>query len=143
MLQSLVPGFSFLICFTDSMSRFGHQDWVRTHEAASSTYLVVSTLVEGGATCVGKTVVDELAFGFVSLFLINYIYDCGSSILIPLFCILQYQWRKQAESPTTPAAYDRIPGSACSGAVVAVATNAVDFALGEKNILVFDLGGGT
>lgn len=44
---------------------FGHPDWVRTHEAASGTCPVVSTLVEGGATCVGKTVVDELAYGYV------------------------------------------------------------------------------
>ncbi|KAH0872704.1 hypothetical protein HID58_070066, partial [Brassica napus] len=35
---------------------------VRTHEAASSTCPVVSTLVEGGATCLGKTAVDQLAF---------------------------------------------------------------------------------
>ncbi|CAN7083557.1 unnamed protein product [Brassica oleracea var. botrytis] len=33
-----------------------------THEAASSTCPVVSTLVEGGATCLGKTAVDQLAF---------------------------------------------------------------------------------
>ena len=55
---------------TGYVTGFGHPDWVRTHEAASSTCPVVSTLVEGGATCVGKTVVDELAFRFVSLFLL-------------------------------------------------------------------------
>ncbi|KAJ4867792.1 Uncharacterized protein Rs2_45409 [Raphanus sativus] len=33
----------------------GALNWNWTHEAASSTYPVVSTLVEGGATCVGKT----------------------------------------------------------------------------------------
>ncbi|XP_062083487.1 uncharacterized protein LOC133789746 [Humulus lupulus] len=42
---------------------FGHPDWARTHEAASGTCPVVSTLVEGGATCIGKIVVDELAYG--------------------------------------------------------------------------------
>lgn len=30
---------------------------------------MVSTLVEGGATCVGKTVVDELAYRYV--FMLN------------------------------------------------------------------------
>ncbi|CAN6874162.1 unnamed protein product [Brassica oleracea] len=35
---------------------------IKTHEAASSTCPVVSTLVEGGATCLGKTAVDQLAF---------------------------------------------------------------------------------
>ena len=53
---------------TGYVTGFGHPDWVKTHEAASSTCPVVSTLVEGGATCVGKTVVDELAFRSVSLF---------------------------------------------------------------------------
>ena len=47
------------------MTGFGHPDWVRTHEAASETCPVVSALVEGGATLIGKTVVDELAFGYV------------------------------------------------------------------------------
>ncbi|KAH0976042.1 hypothetical protein GBA52_017941 [Prunus armeniaca] len=41
---------------------FGHPDWERTHDAASRTSPVVSVLVEGGATCIGKTVVDELAY---------------------------------------------------------------------------------
>lgn len=44
---------------------FGNPDWARTHEAASQTSPVVLTLVEGGSTCVGKTVVDEMAFRFV------------------------------------------------------------------------------
>lgn len=48
------------------VSGFGHPEWIRTHEAAASTSPVVSLLVEGGgATCVGKTVVDEFAFRFV------------------------------------------------------------------------------
>lgn len=44
---------------------FGHPDWVRTHDTASRTSPVVSALVEGGATCIGKTVVDELAYRYV------------------------------------------------------------------------------
>ena len=47
---------------------FGHPDWVRTHGAASRTSPVVSTLVEGGAACIGKTVVDEMAFRYTSFF---------------------------------------------------------------------------
>ena len=47
------------------VSTLGHPEWARTHEAASSTSPVVSALVEGGATCVGTTVVDDLAYGFV------------------------------------------------------------------------------
>ncbi|KAL6552121.1 hypothetical protein OROGR_008275 [Orobanche gracilis] len=40
---------------------FGNPDWSRTHEAATHTCPVVEALVQGGATCVGKTVVDEMA----------------------------------------------------------------------------------
>lgn len=50
------------------VSGFGHPDWIRTHEAAASTSPVVSVLVEGGATCVGKTVVGEFTFRFVLSF---------------------------------------------------------------------------
>jgi Asp-tRNA(Asn)/Glu-tRNA(Gln) amidotransferase A subunit family amidase len=44
---------------------------------------------------------------------------------------------KHYDSPTNPAAPTRIPGGACSGAAVAVATNAVDFALGEFSSYFF------
>lgn len=47
------------------MTGFGNPDWSRTHEPASQTSTVVTTLVEGGATCTGRTVVDDMAFGFV------------------------------------------------------------------------------
>ncbi|KAL0855445.1 hypothetical protein Bca101_060598 [Brassica carinata] len=104
-LTALSFAISDLLDVSGYVTGFGHPDWVRTHEPASSTCPVVSSLVEGGATCVGKTVVDELAFSI-----------SGET--------------KHYESPTNPAAHDRIPGGSCSGAAVAVATNAVDFALG-------------
>ncbi|XP_010506209.1 PREDICTED: outer envelope protein 64, chloroplastic [Camelina sativa] len=104
-LTGLTFAVSDLFDITGYVTGFGHPDWVRTHEAASSTCPVVSILVEGGATCVGKTVVDELAFSI-----------SGEN--------------KHYDSPTNPAAPSRIPGGACSGAAVAVATKAVDFALG-------------
>lgn len=44
---------------------FGNPDWSRTHGAASQTSSVVSALVEGGATCTGKSVVDDMAFRFI------------------------------------------------------------------------------
>ncbi|XAR63968.1 Amidase [Bertholletia excelsa] len=84
---------------------FGNLDWARTHEAASQTSFVVSTLVEGGATCVGKTVIDEMSYS------IN-----GEN--------------KQYGMPTNPVAPARIPGGSSSGAAVAVAANLVDFSLG-------------
>ena len=122
------------------MTGFGHPDWVRTHEPASSTCPVVSTLVEGGATCVGKTVVDELAFRFLlyrnfklkkSFFLSVSIIRVVVQVIVLVFVFFSISGEtKHYESPTNPAAHDRIPGGACSGAAVAVATNAVDFALG-------------
>ncbi|XVF50476.1 hypothetical protein PTKIN_Ptkin04bG0104500 [Pterospermum kingtungense] len=84
---------------------FGHPDWVRTHEPSSRTSPVVLTLVEGGATCVGKTVVDELAYSI-------------------------HGENKRYSTPTNPAAPARIPGGSSSGAAVAVAANFVDFSLG-------------
>ncbi|KAM7267979.1 hypothetical protein ACFE04_010145 [Oxalis oulophora] len=84
---------------------FGHPDWEKTHEPASRTSLVVSTLVEGGATCIGKTVVDELAYSV-------------------------HGENKHYDTPTNPAETARLPGGSCSGAAVAVAANLVDFSLG-------------
>ncbi|EEF31906.1 translocon at the outer membrane of chloroplasts 64 [Ricinus communis] len=88
---------------------FGHPDWARTHEAASQTSLVVSALVEGGATCIGKTVVDELAYS------IN-----GEN--------------EHYGTPTNPAVPARVPGGSSSGAAVAVAANLVDFSLGVDTV---------
>nr|DAD35716.1 TPA_asm: hypothetical protein HUJ06_006356 [Nelumbo nucifera] len=84
---------------------FGNPDWAKTHEAATRTSPVVSLLVEGGATCVGKAVVDEMAYS------IN-----GEN--------------KHYDTPTNPAAPARVPGGASSGSAVAVAAKLVDFSLG-------------
>ncbi|CAA0825508.1 Outer envelope protein 64- chloroplastic [Striga hermonthica] len=85
---------------------FGNPDWCRTHEAATHTCLAAAALVDGGATCVGKTVVDDMALGSVS----------GES--------------KHYGTPTNPVSPKRIPGGASSGAAVAVAAKLVDFSLG-------------
>ncbi|KAF5734563.1 Toc64 family protein [Tripterygium wilfordii] len=91
------------------ITAFGHPDWARTHDAASKTSPVVSALVEGGATCIGKTVLDELAYS------IN-----GEN--------------KHYGTPTNPAVPARIPGGSSSGAAVAVAANLVDFSLGVDTV---------
>jgi Asp-tRNA(Asn)/Glu-tRNA(Gln) amidotransferase A subunit family amidase len=44
------------------ISSFGTLEWARTHDAETQTSPVVSALVDGGATCVGKTVIDEMAY---------------------------------------------------------------------------------
>lgn len=47
----------------DYVTGFGCRDWERTHEASEKTAVAVTALLKNGATCVGKTVMDELAFG--------------------------------------------------------------------------------
>ncbi|KAH7654768.1 Amidase protein [Dioscorea alata] len=84
---------------------FGNQDWMRTHEPAEWTSPVVSSLIEAGATCVGKTVIDEMGYGIT-----------GEN--------------KHFDTPTNPVAHDRIPGGSSSGSGVAVAGGLVDFSLG-------------
>ena len=47
------------------MTGFGNPDWARTHPAATSTAPAVLAVLRGGATCVGKTVLDEMAYRLV------------------------------------------------------------------------------
>ena len=84
----------------------GNPDWKATHEPAVRTAWVVNTLVEAGATMVGKTITDELTRG---IFGENAHYG----------------------TPVNPRAPDRVPGGSSSGSVSAVAGGLVDFALGS------------
>lgn len=104
-LTGLTFAVSDLFDIEGYVTGFGNPDWARTHEAASKTGSVVSAVVEGGATCVGKTIIDEMAFGIT-----------GEN--------------RHYGTPTNPAASDRVPGGSCSGAAVAVTANLVDFSLG-------------
>ncbi|KAL5751224.1 hypothetical protein ACOSP7_025827 [Xanthoceras sorbifolium] len=108
-LTSLTFAVSDVFDIEGYVTGFGHPDWARTHEPASRTATVVSNLVEGGATCVGKTIVDELAYS------IN-----GTN--------------KHYGTPTNPAAHSRVPGGSSSGAAVAVAAKLVDFSLGVDTV---------
>ncbi|XP_071733657.1 outer envelope protein 64, mitochondrial-like [Rutidosis leptorrhynchoides] len=88
---------------------FGNPDWKRTHEEAGKTAVVITSLLKNGATCVGKTVMDELSFGITGE---NYHYG----------------------TPTNPAMPSYIPGGSSSGSAVAVAAELVDFAIGTDTI---------
>ncbi|KAJ1281111.1 hypothetical protein BS78_04G283200 [Paspalum vaginatum] len=88
---------------------FGNPDWKRTHEAARHTAVVVTMLRKQGATCVGRTVMDELGFGVTGENL-----HCGT--------------------PINPASPSLVPGGSCSGSAVAVAAQLVDFAIGTDTI---------
>eukprot|EP00250_Pteridium_aquilinum_P006084 c16068_g1_i1 orf=380-2368(-) len=84
---------------------FGNPDWERTHEPARRTAPAVATLVQAGATCVGLTHMDEMAYGIL-----------GEN--------------KHYGTPVNPAAPSRVPGGSSSGSAVAVAAGLVDFSLG-------------
>ncbi|XP_020204786.1 amidase 1 [Cajanus cajan] len=84
---------------------FGNPDWARTHPVATSTAPTVLALLRAGATCVGKTVMDEMAYS------IN-----GENI--------------HYGTPRNPCAADRVPGGSSSGSAVAVGAKLVDFSLG-------------
>ncbi|XP_058183480.1 amidase 1-like isoform X2 [Rhododendron vialii] len=84
---------------------FGNPDWARTHPAATSTAPAVLAVLSGGATCMGRTVMDEMAYS------IN-----GEN--------------KHYGTPTNICSPDRLPGGSSSGSAVAVGGMLVDFSLG-------------
>lgn len=67
---------------------FGNPDWSKTHEPATQTSTVVNALVEGGATCVAKTIVDDMAFG--------YVLNCLS--INPWMCYRIWEWISNFQS---------------------------------------------
>jgi amidase len=83
----------------------GNPDWLRTHPPAASTGWAVQTLLDAGASLVGKTQTDELTYS------LN-----GENI--------------HYGTPVNPRAPDRIPGGSSSGSAVAVAGGLVDFSIG-------------
>ncbi|XP_020575564.1 outer envelope protein 64, mitochondrial [Phalaenopsis equestris] len=93
----------------NSVSGFGNPDWKRTHEPAGKTAVVISLLLQRGATLVGRTVMDELAFGVT-----------GENLHYGM--------------PINPESSLQTPGGSSSGSAVAVAAGLVDFALGTDTI---------
>jgi amidase len=83
----------------------GSPDWLRTHSAATQTAPAIEALLEAGATLVGKTQMDELAF---SLNGENAHYG----------------------TPVNIRAAQRIPGGSSSGSAAAVAAQLVECSLG-------------
>lgn len=47
---------------------FGSVEWKRTHDVAGETAVVVTTLLKNGATCLGKTIMDELGLGYLYIY---------------------------------------------------------------------------
>ena len=84
----------------------GNPDWKATHPPAERNAWIVQTLVDAGATMVGKTHTDELTRGILGE---NAHYG----------------------TPVNPRAPGRVPGGSSSGSAAAVAGGLVDFALGS------------
>ncbi|XP_068641600.1 outer envelope protein 64, mitochondrial [Aristolochia californica] len=88
---------------------FGNPDWKRTHDPAIKTAVAVSLLLKNGATCVGKTIMDEFSFGIT-----------GENM--------------HYGTPNNPESLSHIPGGSSSGSAVAVAAGLVDFSLGTDTV---------
>lgn len=85
---------------------FGNPTWLQTHKPAKLTSPMVQSLLDAGATLVGKVITDELTYS------LN-----GDNI--------------HYGTPLNPKAPDCVPGGSSSGSAAAVAAGLVDFALGS------------
>ncbi|MGI4802733.1 MAG: amidase [Janthinobacterium lividum] len=83
----------------------GSPDWPRFNPLPSRHAAVVQTLVDAGASVIGKTITDEVSLGIL-----------GENA--------------HDGTPLNPAAPDRVPGGSSSGSASAVASGECDFALG-------------
>ncbi len=83
----------------------GNPTWLATHPVPTVSSPIVDSLLQAGATLVGKTISDELAYS------IN-----GDNV--------------HYGTPINVRARDRVPGGSSSGSVAAVAARKCDFALG-------------
>lgn len=93
----------------DYATGFGNPDWNESRDAAEKNAVVVTALLKNGATCVGKTVLDELGFGIT-----------GEN--------------KHYGSPINPLMPSHIAGGSACGSAVAVAAELVDFSLGTDTL---------
>src|SRR5438045_8517167 len=83
----------------------GNEDWARTHPAPERHAWAVQTLLDAGATLIGKTITDEVSLGILG----ENPFD---------------------GTPLNPKAPDRVPGGSSSGSAAAVAQGLCDTALG-------------
>jgi amidase len=107
--SGLLDGLSFgvkdLIDIQGYVTGCGNPDWARQHPPAPANAVCVDQMLASGASCIGKTVSDELAFSLD-----------GENVFYG--------------TPLNPRAPDRVPGGSSSGSASAVACGLVDFALG-------------
>lgn len=107
-LAGLTFGVKDFIDIEGHVTGAGNPRWLETHAPATATAPCVLTLLTAGATMIGKTISDELAY---SLNGDNFHYG----------------------TPRNSAAPDRVPGGSSSGSASAVAAGLCDFALGTDS----------
>ena len=83
----------------------GNPNWPGNQVPATENAWAVQTLLDGGATLVGKTITDEVSLGIL-----------GENVF--------------HGTPVNSAAPDRVPGGSSAGSVAAVAAGMCDIALG-------------
>jgi amidase len=105
-LAGLTFGLKDLYDVAGHRTGFGSPDWLATHDAATATASCATRLLDAGATMVGKTHTEEIAFSLTGE---NHHYG----------------------TPINVAAPGRIPGGSSSGSAAAVAGELVDFAIGS------------
>jgi len=84
----------------------GNPDWARTHAVPTRHAPPVAALLEAGATLIGKTITDELAYGMTGR-------------------------NAHFGTPVNGGAPDRLPGGSSSGSASAVSNELCDAALGS------------
>jgi amidase len=94
-----------LIDLSGQKTGCGNPRWQETHPPAAANAICIAQLLAAGATCIGKTITEELAYSLIGE---NYFYG----------------------TPVNCKAPDRVPGGSSSGSASAVSCGVVDFALG-------------
>ncbi len=87
---------------------YGSKPWFNTHSPAVSHAVCVEQVLNAGASCIGKTISDELT------------------------CSLDGESHFYG-TPVNPNSPDRIPGGSSSGSASAVACGLVDFSIGTDS----------
>ncbi len=105
-LAGLTFGLKDIFDVAGHRTGFGSPDWFATHDPAPQTASVVTRLLNAGASLVGKTHTEEMAFSLTGE---NAHYG----------------------TPVNVAAPGRVPGGSSSGSAAAVAGGLVDFAIGS------------
>ena len=104
-LAGLAFGVKDIFDIAGARTGFGNPTWLETHPPADVTAPAVQRLLDAGASMVGKTLTDEMAYSLT-----------GENI--------------HYGTPLNPSDPKRIPGGSSNGSASAVAAKLVDFALG-------------